>query len=120
MPTAAKPPTKRRNLIATLVKQGFNGDEISAKLRINKNTLRARHALELKAARAAQKREKDEAAAAQPTKKEQELLDHIERSFASHWFDSEYGNLLYGGAHTIEEALAWVDQFKSGKFGDDV
>jgi hypothetical protein len=109
--TGAKPPSKRRNVITTLAALGLNGDVIAQRLGVNKNTLRAKHALELKAGREARRAEKERAAAAQLSKKERERLDCIKSSFNSHWYTKENGNDLYGGAQTIAEALEWCERF---------
>ncbi len=45
------------------------------------------------------------------------LIARIERSFRSHWNDPECGNLLYGGARTVAEALEWLDGAR-GEFSD--
>jgi DNA-binding CsgD family transcriptional regulator len=105
--TGAKSPNKRRHIVTTLTAQGLNGDVIAARLGVNKNTLRAKHALELHAGRQIKRAKKQRAAATQLSKKERELLAIIKASFASHWFDAEFGNLLFGGARTVQEALRW-------------
>jgi hypothetical protein len=109
----AKSPSKRRHLVTTLAQQGASGDEIAARLHINRNVLRAEYALQLKAGRDARKAKKQRAAATALSKEEQRHLDLVRRSFDSHWYDAELGNLLFGGAHSVEEALRWCGRFKN-------
>jgi hypothetical protein len=104
---------KRRAIVRQLAAQGINGDAIAARLGVNKNTLRAEHALDLEAGRQIKAAAKEKAAGAKVTlTKDQELLmDAIESSFASHWFDPEFGNLLFHGARMIEEAIKDCQKF---------
>ena len=91
---------------------GNNFDVIAARIGVNKNTLRARHALELKPD-VMRKTKKQRAAATALSKEEQRHLHLVRRSFDSHWYDAELGNLLFGGAHSVEEALRWCGRFKN-------
>jgi transposase len=111
--TGAKSRSKRRHVVKTLAAMGNNFDVIAARIGVNENTLRARHALELKAGRDARKAKKQRAAATALSKEEQRHLDLVRRSFDSHWYDAELGNLLFGGAHSVEEALRWCGRFKN-------
>ena len=49
--TPVKALRNRRRVVKTLAAQGFSGDVIAAKLQLNKNHLRAEHALDLLAGR---------------------------------------------------------------------
>lgn len=108
-----KPSSNRRRMVKTLAAKGLSGDVIAARLGVNKNFLRAEHALDLHAGREIKKAKEAAASAAALSKKEQELLDRIKSSFDSHWYSKEHGNYLYGGAHTIEEAIAWCESFRA-------
>ena len=109
-----KPPSKRRRIVQALARDGYSGDVIAASLGINKNHLRSAHALDLHAGREIRAAEEAAEAAEALSKKEQARLECIKASFDSHWYDPEYGNLLFGDTHTVEEALAWSKK----NFGD--
>ena len=100
-------------MVKTLAAKGLSGDVIAARLGVNKNFLRAEYALDLHAGREIKEAKEAAASAAALSKKEQELLDRIKSSFDSHWYSKEHGNCLYGGAHTIEEAIAWCESFRA-------
>jgi hypothetical protein len=85
---------------------------------IDKNQLRRRYIDSIKEGRVAAKEAQAAAEAEALSKQERERLEHIERSFASDWYDPQLGNLLYGGAHSVEEAIAWCEQFR--RLRDDV
>jgi hypothetical protein len=108
----ANSPRKRRHVVTTLTEMGLNGDVVAAKLRMNKNTLRAKHALELQRGREARRAKKEAAAAAALSKEEREKIRVIEMALNSHWTTPEHGCLLYGGARTVAEALEWLGGFK--------
>jgi DNA-binding transcriptional MerR regulator len=80
-----KPPSKQRRTVRTLAAQGFSLDVIAAKLGLNKNHLRAEHALDLHAGREikAAEKERAEANAVVLTKDEEQLLSAIRSSFAN-------------------------------------
>ena len=117
MKTRVKPANKRRHVVKKLAAQGFNGDVIAARLGVNKNKLRAEHALDLDAGRRAKAAEKAASAAAALSKNEQARLDCIQASFDSHWYDPKHGNLLFGDTHSVEEALAWCRRNFGDKWG---
>ncbi len=81
---------------------------------MNKNYLRAEHALDLEAGReinAAEKKEA-EANAIVLSKNEQSLLDVIRRSFADgYWIDEDGTNLLFSDARTEQEAFQHCQSF---------
>ena len=101
-------------MVHQLAAEGFSGDVIAARLGVNMNTLRAQHALHLKAGRDAKAKEKAEAEAAALTRSEQARLDAIKGTFDSHWYSKETGNIIFGGTHTVEEALAWCEEHNPG------
>ena len=109
MKTHVKPPTKRRHFVKNLAAEGFNLDVIAARLGVNKNYLRAEHALDLHAGRQIKAAKK--AAAGALSKKERQRLDCIKASFESHWYTKEHGNILFGGTHSVEEALEWCRRY---------
>jgi hypothetical protein len=67
---SAKPSRKRRHIVKALAAQGVNTDVIAAYLGINKNQLRAEHALDLHAGRVKLKKQKAAAAAAALSKQD--------------------------------------------------
>jgi hypothetical protein len=88
---------------------GLVEDQIALRLGgMDKNRLRKKYIDAIKEGRAVAANQEAQAAAEELPRKERELLDRIERSFESHWFDDELGNLLYGGARSVEEALEWL------------
>jgi hypothetical protein len=92
---------------------GLVEDQIALRLGgMDKNRLRRRHIEALKQGRASAAAKKAREAARQPSRQEREQLERIKASFASEWYSKTRGNDLYGGAHTIEEALAWCAQLK--------
>jgi hypothetical protein len=118
MRALGKPSVKRRRFVKDLTAEGYNGDCIAQTLGISKNALRRRHALDLHAGRQIKAAEK---AAAPRTKQEREraeLIALIERSFQSEWYDPVHGNELYGGAHSVAEVLAWLDNAR-GEFANN-
>lgn len=106
------PRDDRAQVVQELAAAGLSGDVIAATLKLGKNRLRAEHALDLHSGREAKKADEAAKRAAELTKEEAERLARIKRSFESHWYDPETGNDLYGGAHSIEEALQWCRRFK--------
>jgi hypothetical protein len=70
------------------------------------NALRRDHALDLDAVRRKQAAEKA-AAAPKLSNKERSLQDAITGSFQTKWYHPRMGNTLFGGARTLEQALAW-------------
>jgi hypothetical protein len=109
------PRDDRAQVVKELAAAGLSGDVIAAALAIGKNRLRAEHALDLHSGRTAKNEAAKAAAATALSKEDAERLARIERSFKSHWYDPVHGNDLYGGAHTVEEALAWCAQFKAAR-----
>jgi hypothetical protein len=93
--------------VRQLAAEGLSGDVIAARLGVNMNTLRAQHALHLKAGRDCKAAEKAEAEVAELSKSEQARVNAIKQTFNSHWYTKEKGNLLFGGTHSLEEALEW-------------
>jgi hypothetical protein len=88
---------------------GLVEDQIALRLGgLDKNQLRRRYIEELKEGRTAAAAEREQAAAEELSRKERERLECVEASFRSHWYTKEFGNDLYGGTHTVEEALAWA------------
>jgi hypothetical protein len=101
-------------MVKQLAAEGFSGDVIAARLGVNMNTLRAQHALHLKAGRDAKAEKKAEAEAAALSKSERARLYAIKQSFESDWYSPEHGNLIFGGTHSVEEALAWCEEHNPG------
>jgi len=110
---SAKRLSKHGHIVKALAAQGVNADVIAAHLGINKNRLRAEYALDLHTGRVKLKKQKAAAAVAALSKQDAELLDRIRGSFASHWYTKEFGNDLYGGTHTVEDAFRWCKDFKT-------
>jgi hypothetical protein len=95
---------------------GLVEDQIALRLGgMDKNRLRRRHIEALRQGRASAAAKKAREAARQPSRQEREQLERIKASFASEWYSKTYGNDSYGGAHTIEEAVAWCAQFESAR-----
>jgi hypothetical protein len=108
--------------VLALARQGLSGDVIAATVGVNKNFLRSEHALDLhegKKIRAAEQAAAD-AEAVKITPEEFHFLDAASASFASHWFDPQFGNALFfgtdgKGAKNIDDAFAaWKRE--GGKF----
>jgi len=58
--------------------------------------------------------EKAEAEASELRKSERARLYAIKQSFESDWYDPELGNLIFGGTHSVAEALAWCREQDGG------
>jgi hypothetical protein len=71
-----KPPSNRR-MVKTLAAKGLSGDVIAARLGVNKNFLRAEHALDLHAGREIKRADKAAADAAELPRWERERLEAI-------------------------------------------
>jgi hypothetical protein len=107
--TRSQPPNNLRHFVKNLAAEGFSGDVIAARLGVNKNYLRAEYALDLHAGRQIKAAKK--AAAGALSKKERQRLDCIKASFESHWYTKEHGNILFGGTHSVKEALEWCKRY---------
>jgi hypothetical protein len=101
-------------VVEQLATEGFNQDVIAARLRVNKNTLRAQHALRLKAGRDAKREARAAAEAEALTGPERARLYAIKQSFNSPWYSKETGNIIFGGTHSVEEAIAWCERTAPG------
>src|SRR5262249_897570 len=75
---------------------------------------RASHALALHDGRKVRAAEKAAAEAAELSKSERARLHAIKQSFESDWYDPEVGNLIFGGTHSVAEALAWCREQDGG------
>jgi hypothetical protein len=100
--------------VQQLASEGFNQDVIAARLRMNKNSLRAEHALHLKAGRDAKAEARARAEAAELTRPERARLYAVRQTFNSPWYSKETGNIIFGGTHSVEEAIAWCEQMAPG------
>jgi predicted transcriptional regulator len=109
-----KPTAERRRLVRKLVAEGCNGHSIAGRLHMTESQLRAAYARDLEIARRSKAAERTAATqlSSKADRERARTLASIESSFRSHWNDEKHGNLLYGGAKTVAEALAWVDSFK--------
>jgi hypothetical protein len=97
--------------VRTLAAQGLSGDVIAATIGLNKNSLRATHALDLRAGRETRAAEQEAADAAAITKEEYHFLNAATSSFKSGWFDERLGNFLFEGlsghgAKNVDDAFA--------------
>ena len=80
---------------------------IAAKLRLNKNHLRAEHALDLHEGREIKQAENAAAEAAELSRKDKERIEIVTAAWNSDWYDPEIGEcLLFPDCKTLEEALA--------------
>jgi hypothetical protein len=79
-------------------------------INVNKNRLRAEHALALANGRATLKKKKAEEAANELTLEELHCLDSILSSFSSRWHTPAHGNLLWRGV-SGEGARSPADAF---------
>ena len=103
-PTPVKARSNRGQVVKDLAAQGLSGDVIAAKMRINKNRLRAAHALDLHAGR--QVKQAAKAAAEAVSCKDRERIEAITRAWHSDWYDPEIGEcLLFPDCKSLEEAL---------------
>ena len=105
--TRAKVLRNRGREVVKLAAEGFSGDVIAAKLQLNKNHLRAEHALDLQAGREIKQAEKAAAEAAELSKKDKERIKIVTDAWNSDWYDPELGEcLLFPDCKSLEEALA--------------
>jgi hypothetical protein len=113
-----KPKKSTGDVVQTLAASGLVEDEIAQRLGVHKNVLRARHIDSIKAGKAAAAASEAEAEAL--TVAEYHVLKDITASFSSHWYDEEFGNMLWldvdgKGARTVEAAFAGWKR-RGGKF----
>lgn len=102
---------KRSDLVHDQVRRmaayGLVEDQIALRLNgMDKNRLRRKYFDSIKEGRVIASAARMQAEAAELTRKEKECLEAVKASFESDWYDPIYGNLLFDGAHTVEEALA--------------
>ena len=100
--------------IKAMAAQGLVEDQIVARIGGDKNQLRRQYIDAVKAGRAKKRGAQAEAEAAQRTKSERARLHAIKQSFDSDWYSPEHGNLIFGGTHSIAEALAWCREQDGG------
>ena len=93
---------------------GLVEDQIALRIGGDKNQLRRKYIDAIKAGRNAKVQEKAAAEAAELTKSERARLYAIKQSFDSHWYSKETGNIIFGGTHSVEEALAWCCEQDGG------
>src|SRR5262249_17395121 len=114
--TPVKALRNRRRVVKTLAAQGFSGDVIAAKLQLNKNHLRAEHALDLLAGREIKQAEKAAAEAAELSRKEREIVEIVTAAWNSDWYDAELGEcLLFPDAKLLKKLWS-----KAKRPGDEV
>ena len=103
-PTPVRARSNRGQVVKDLAAQGLSGDVIAAKLRLNKNHLRAAHALDLQAGRELKQAER--AAAEAVSRKDRERIKIVTDAWNSDWYDPELGEcLLFPDCKSLEEAL---------------
>ena len=90
----------RKRVVKKLAAQGFSGDVIAAKLGLEKNHLRAEHALDLHAGREIKRAERAAAQAAELSRKERERIEIITNAWNSEWREA-----VFHDCKTLEEAL---------------
>src|SRR5262249_49780813 len=100
--------------VKAMAAAGLVEDQIALRIGGDKNQLRRRYIDAIKAGRNAKVQEKVAAEAAELTKSERARLHAIKQSFDSDWYSPEHGNLIFGGTHTVEEALAWCEEHNPG------
>jgi hypothetical protein len=84
-----------RQIVQALRAKGLSGDVISEILKVNKNTLRSKHALALHIGRAKLKQQKAEAS--DLTRAQKHAADSILSAVNSHWQTPDHGNLIFSG-----------------------
>jgi hypothetical protein len=107
-----KPPASNRDIVERLARAGLNADAIAQVVGVNKNTLRAQHALALANGRAALKRRKAEERASALTREECCAANAILMAFdgGNKWLFRGKSLLWRGvsgeGAHSAADAFA--------------
>lgn len=96
--TPGKVPRTRRQTVRELARKGYSGDVIAQKVGLNKNRLRATHAIDMFEAREARRAEREAAAAV--SKKEAERISAITNCWHSEWREA-----VFHDCRTLEEAL---------------
>ena len=89
----------RRQAVRQMASQGLSGDVIAAKVGLNKNRLRATHAIDLHEGREAKRAERKAAEAI--SRKERERIEIITNAWNSEWREA-----VFHDCKTLEEALA--------------
>ena len=104
----------RSRRVQAMAAAGLVEDQIALRIGGDKNQLRRRYIDAIKAGRNAKVAEKAEAKAAELSKAKRGRLYAIKQSFDSPWYSKEHGNLIFGGTHSVEEAIAWCDEQTGG------
>jgi len=100
-------------MVERLTAAGLNADAVAQIINVNRNTLRAEHALALANGRATLKKKKAEEAANQLTREEQHAADAILSAFADPGWNAPNGrNLLFRGTDG-QGARTAVDAFRA-------
>src|SRR5262245_45084284 len=110
----AKAASALHRRIKAMAAQGLVEDQIVARIGGDKNQLRRRYIDAVKEGRAKKRDAQAEAEAAELNKSKRARLHAIKQSFESEFYDPEFGNLLFGGTHSVEEALAWCREQDGG------
>ena len=117
----AKPSKRQRERVLKLTAEGKNRELVATEAGVSIAKLRTDYASELDMGRKlAADKKANEAEAEALTIEEYYVLNNITNSFASDWYDEEFGNLIWEGtdgkgARTVEDAFAaW--KAKGGKF----
>jgi hypothetical protein len=114
--TQANPGSSRiHRRVKAMAAAGLVEDQIALRIGGDKNQLRRRYIDSIKKGRAAKQEAQAAAESAELSKQQREERALIERSFASHWYDPELGNLIFGDTHTVEEAIEWCASFRRTK-----
>jgi ADP-ribosylglycohydrolase len=100
--------------IKAMAAAGLVEDQIALRIGGDKNQLRRRYIDSIKAGRNAKAQEKAAAEAAEVSRSERARLAAIIRTFDSHWYSKETGNLIFGCTHSVADALAWCRERDGG------
>jgi hypothetical protein len=109
-----RPKSSIHRRVQAMAAAGLVEDQIALRIGGDKNQLRRKYIDSIKAGRDAKAKEKAAAEAAELSRSERARLYAIKQSFNSPWYSKETGNIIFGGTHSVEEAIAWCEQTAPG------
>jgi hypothetical protein len=99
----------RGQTVRRLAAEGHSGDVISALMQVNKNTLRAKHALDLERGRQIAQAEAETAEIEKLSAKEEEMRRAMFAGFGTHWENPDGTNVLQDGRTLAETEKLWSE-----------
>jgi hypothetical protein len=107
-----------RKRVKAMRASGLSEDRIAYELAVSKNTLRARHAPDLDAGRAAARVEAEAAERGELSARAAQIWQIVNAGFGTDWDTPDLGNLLHHGARNVRESFEQYLALKNRKIVD--